>query len=140
MAPGVTISLDDVLASAPIVQTKLDEEFFHVRFEKATPRERRYMAAMADLGNGPYRTSEIAKRLSSRASATSAVRDSLIKKGLIYSPGHGDVDFTVPHFSPFMRRRYPLEARSLRMSDSTRSYSHGLSRRIALPVLVVAVR
>jgi hypothetical protein len=109
MAPGATIALDDVRASEPIVQSKLDEEFFHVRFEKATPRERRYMAAMADLGSGPYRTSEIAERLSSRASATSAVRDSLIKKGLIYSPDHGDVDFTVPHFSPFMRRRYPLD-------------------------------
>jgi len=35
-------------------------------------------------------------------------RDSLIKKGLIFSPDHGEVDFTVPHFSPFMRRRYPL--------------------------------
>jgi len=42
-------------------------------------------------------------------SSTSVVRDSLIKKGLIYSPDHGEVDFTVPHFSPFMRRRYPLE-------------------------------
>lgn len=31
-------------------------------------------------------------------------------KGLIFSPDHGAVDFTVPHFSPFMRRRYPLEA------------------------------
>jgi len=33
-------------------------------------------------------------------------RDSLIKKGLIFSPDHGEVNFTVPHFSPFMRRRY----------------------------------
>lgn len=38
-------------------------------------------------------------------------RDSLIKKGLTFSPDHGEVDFTVPHFSPFMRRRYPLEQR-----------------------------
>ena len=36
--------------------------------------------------------------------------DSLIKKGLIYNPDYGQVDFTVPKFSPFMRRRYPLEA------------------------------
>jgi AAA ATPase domain len=107
MAPNATIALDDVLASEPIVQTKLDEEFFHVRFEKATPRERRYMAAMADLGDGPYRRSDVARLLGSKPSATSAVRDSLIKKGLIYSPDHGAVDFTVPHFSPFMRRRYP---------------------------------
>jgi hypothetical protein len=110
MAPGPTISSDDVEASAPIVQTKLDEEFFHVRFEKATPRERVYMAAMADLGDGPYRSSDVAQRMRSRPSTVSPVRDSLIKKGLIYSPDHGSVDFTVPHFSPFMRRRYALEA------------------------------
>ena len=110
MAPGPTISSDDVEASAPIVQTKLDEEFFHVRFEKATPRERVYMAAMADLGDGPYRSSDVAERMDSRPSTASSLRDALIKKGLIFSPDHGTVDFTVPHFSPFMRRRYPLEA------------------------------
>lgn len=110
MAPGASISLDDVEASAPIVQTKLDEEFFHVRFEKATPKQRVYMAAMADLGDGPYRSSDVAQRMGTTPSAVSPVRDSLIKKGLIYSPDHGAVDFTVPHFSPFMRRRYPLEA------------------------------
>ncbi len=110
MAPGPTISSDDVETSAPIVQTKLDEEFFHVRFEKATPRERVYMAAMADLGDGPYRSSDVAERMASRPSTASSLRDALIKKGLIFSPDHGTVDFTVPHFSPFMRRRYPLEA------------------------------
>jgi hypothetical protein len=109
MAPGPGISLDDVEASVPIVQTKLDDEFFHVRFEKATRRERLYMAAMADLGEGPYRSSDVAQRMTSRPSTVSPVRDSLIKKGLIYSPDHGAVDFTVPHFSPFMRRRYPLD-------------------------------
>ena len=110
MAPGPSISLEDVEASAPIVQTKLDEEFFHVRFEKATPKQRLYMAAMADLGGGPYRSSDVAQRMGTTPSTVSPVRDSLIKKGLIYSPDHGVVDFTVPHFSPFMRRRYPLDA------------------------------
>ncbi len=108
MAPDTVITLADIRASEPIIETKLDDEFFHVRFEKATPRERRYMAAMADLDGGPYRTGDVAKRLSSAVSSTSVVRDSLIKKGLIYSPDHGEVDFTVPHFSPFMRRRYPF--------------------------------
>ena len=108
MAPDRIITLADVQAAEPIIETKLDDEFFHVRFEKATPRERRYMAAMADLDGGPYRTGDVAKRLGSSVSSTSVVRDSLIKKGLIYSPDHGEVDFTVPGFSPFMRRRYPL--------------------------------
>jgi hypothetical protein len=35
--------------------------------------------------------------------------EALIKKGLIYSPDYGQVDFTVPKFSLFMRRRYPLQ-------------------------------
>jgi hypothetical protein len=108
MAPGSPITLADVQAAEPIVVAKLDEEFFHVRFEKATPAERRYMAAMADLGDGPYKTGDVAGRLGGRASSSSVHRDSLIKKGLIFSPDHGEVDFTVPHFSPFMRRRYPL--------------------------------
>jgi len=108
MAPGPPITLADVQAAEPVVVAKLDEEFFHVRFEKATPAERRYMAAMADLGDGPYKTGDVAGRLGGRASSSSVHRDSLIKKGLIFSPDHGEVDFTIPHFSPFMRRRYPL--------------------------------
>jgi hypothetical protein len=108
MAPGSPITLADVQAAEPVVEAKLDEEFFHVRFEKATPAERRYMAAMADLGDGPYKTGDVAGRLGGRAGSSSVHRDSLIKKGLIFSPDHGEVNFTVPHFSPFMRRRYPL--------------------------------
>jgi AAA ATPase domain len=109
-APGSPIRGVDVLGAEALIHAELDEEFFHVRFEKATEREREYMAAMADLGEGPYRTAQVAERLGRRVSFTSAPRDSLIKKGLIYSPDYGEVDFTVPHFAPFMRRRYPLEA------------------------------
>jgi len=107
-APGSPVRSADVLGAESLVLAQLDEEFFHVRFEKATDREREYMAAMAALGEGPYRTAAVAKRLGRRLSYTSAPRDSLIKKGLIYSPDYGQVDFTVPKFSPFMRRRYPL--------------------------------
>lgn len=42
------------------------------------------------------------------SSGGSVNRDSLIKKGFIYSPDFGLVDFTVPRFASFMRRRYPL--------------------------------
>jgi hypothetical protein len=110
MAPGSSITLADVEASEPIVLAKLDDEFFHARFEKATPAERRYMAAMAAIGEGPYRTGEVVRHLGG-SSGASVHRDSLIKKGLIFSPDFGLVDFTVPHFAPFMRRRYPFESR-----------------------------
>jgi len=110
-APRSPITRADVDAAAPIVQRKLDEQFFHVRFEKATPGERRYMSAMAALGDGPQQTGQVAAKIGYRSASSSSVpRDALIKKGLIYRPEYGAVDFTVPHFAAFMRRRYPLES------------------------------
>jgi len=35
------------------------------------------------------------------------VRNTLIAKGMIYSPGHGDTAFTVPLFDGFMKRIMP---------------------------------
>jgi hypothetical protein len=32
------------------------------------------------------------------------VRNSLINKGMVWSPNHGDTAFTVPLFDQFMRR------------------------------------
>jgi hypothetical protein len=49
--------------------------------------------------SSPYRTAEVAKRLGRQPSYTSAPRDSLIKKGLIYNPDYGQIDFTAPRFS-----------------------------------------
>lgn len=105
------ITLADVELAAPLVQETLDTEFFDNRVDEATAAERRYMAAMADLGDGEQATLETTKRLGfeTRAS-TSQARQGLIEKGLIYSPKLGYVDFTVPHFAKFMRRRYPLKA------------------------------
>lgn len=104
------IALDDVRIAEPTVQSTLDNEFFHTRFEKATPAERDYMAAMGDLGDGPYAVAAIAKRMDKATTSLSVRRDALIKKGLIYAPDHGVVDFTVPYFAAFMRRRYPARA------------------------------
>lgn len=113
IAPRSPITEGDVRAAEPLVQRKLDEQFFHVRFEKATRTEQRYMSAMAELGDGPQSTGRVATTMGyRRASSSSVPRDSLIKKGLIYSPEHGTVDFTVPQFAAFMRRRYPFETRA----------------------------
>ena len=44
------ITRDDVLAAAPEAEAELAVGFFGVRYERATPAERDYMTAMADLG------------------------------------------------------------------------------------------
>jgi hypothetical protein len=104
------ISAADVERAHPTVLNELDEGFFHVRIERATEAERKYMAAAADLGDGRQRSGAIATRLGyGSSSAISLTRESLLKKGLIYQPAHGYVDFTVPQFAAFIRRHYPLE-------------------------------
>jgi AAA ATPase domain len=111
LADESPISLADVNRAHPAVLNELDEGFFHVRVERATDAERKYMAAMTALGDGRQRSGAIARRLGHTSStAISLTRDGLLKKGLIYSPAHGYVDFTVPQFAAFIRRHYPLEA------------------------------
>jgi hypothetical protein len=64
---------------------------------------------MADLGEGPYRSGEIATKLGRPTAASVApTRGRLIEKGLIYSPSYGLSEFAVPHFQEFIQRRFPL--------------------------------
>ncbi len=86
---------------------ELDASFFRVRFDRLTPGQKRYLRAMAELGPGPHRSGEIAQTLGLKVTTVAPVRDSLISKGMIYSPAHGDTAFTVPLFDGFMTRIMP---------------------------------
>ena len=57
------ISLQVVQATSVTVSRRLDENFFRVRFDRLTPREKTYLRAMAELGPGPHRSSDIADKL-----------------------------------------------------------------------------
>jgi hypothetical protein len=93
-----------------LVQLELDESFFQVRVGRATKAELAYVAAMASLGAGPYRSGEIAAALGRPGPESVApTRARLIEKGLIYSPAYGLNEFTVPHFDNYIRRTFPLE-------------------------------
>jgi hypothetical protein len=106
-----TIQRSDVEAAQPVVQGILDDNFFSVRIERATDTERRYLAAMANLGEGPYKSGEVTREAGYAATTeTGPLRDALIKKGIIYSPRHGEIAFTAPHFADFMRRTFPATA------------------------------
>jgi Mn-dependent DtxR family transcriptional regulator len=78
-----------------------------VRFDRLTPGEKRYLRAMAELGPGPHRSGDIAEVLEVRVQSVAPTRNSLIRKGMIYSPAHGDTAFTVPLFDRFLRRQMP---------------------------------
>jgi AAA ATPase domain len=82
----------------------LDESFFRVRFDRLTPRERTYLRALAELGPGQHRSGDVAALMKITVSQAAPIRNTLIQKGMIYSPSHGDIAFSVPLFDEFMRR------------------------------------
>ena len=103
------IETDDVERATTMAVAALDESFFRVRFDRLTHQERRYLRAMAALGPGPHRSGAIADCLHREVSSLGPVRSSLIGKGMIWSPGHGDTAFTAPLFDEFMQRIMPSQ-------------------------------
>lgn len=101
------IRKEDVEAASIEVIATLDESFFRVRFDRLTPTEKKYLRAMAELGPGPHRSGDIASKLHRDVSSLGPVRSSLVSKGMIWSPTHGDTAFTVPLFDEFMKRIIP---------------------------------
>ncbi len=107
-AESSPITWQVIQETTDLVERRLDENFFRVRFNRLTPREKTYLRAMAALGTGPHRTAEIADTLGVKITTLGPVRASLIRKGMIYSPAHGEMAFTVPLFDEFMRRAMPV--------------------------------
>jgi hypothetical protein len=101
------IRLEDVMKASDEAIAALDESFFRVRFDRLTPVEKRYLRAMADFGPGPHRSGDIAEKMSRSVTSLGPTRASLIGKGMVWSPTHGDTAFTVPLFDEFMRRIMP---------------------------------
>ena len=106
-ATASPITLQVVTVATETVIRRLDENFFRVRFDRLTPREKQYLRAMAYLGLGARRSGDIADALGVQISSLGPVRAKLISKGMIYSPSHGNMDFTVPLFDEFILRAIP---------------------------------
>lgn len=104
IAEASPLGVHDVKLASAAALRRLDEGFFRVRFDRLTPKEREYVGAMARLGKGPYRSSDVADVLGERVQSLGPCRAKIIAKGMIYSPAHGDIDFTVPMFEDYLRR------------------------------------
>jgi hypothetical protein len=106
-ADASPITAEDVAAATGSALAELDASFFRVRFDRLTPAEKRYLRGMSKRGPGPHRSGEVAEALGVKVSSVAPTRNSLIAKGMLYSPAHGDTAFTVPLFDAFMRRVMP---------------------------------
>ena len=107
LATESPITLKVVRDAKNTVIPRLDENFFRVRYDRLTPSEKNFLRAIAELGPGAHRTGDIAEILKVKVTSLGPVRAKLINKGMIFSPAHGDLDFTVPLFDEFMIRAIP---------------------------------
>ncbi len=101
------ITVDDVNNASKLAIANLDKNFFKVRFDRLTPSEKKYVRALAELGVKPQRSGDIANKLGKAVEQVAPLRAQLISKGMIYSPAHGDIAFTVPLFEEFLMREIP---------------------------------
>jgi hypothetical protein len=62
---------------------------------------------MAGLTPMARHSGDIADALGVKINSLGPARANLIQKGMIYSPAHGDMAFTVPLFDEFMLRAIP---------------------------------
>lgn len=107
LAATSPITLEVVTTASVSVAQRLDRNFFRVRFDRLTPGEKNFLRAMAELGPGPHRTGDIAAKLGVKVTSMGPGRANLIRKGMVYSPAHGEMAFTVPLFDEFMIRAMP---------------------------------
>jgi hypothetical protein len=106
VAPASPVTAVDVASAAVEAEAELAVGFFGSRYERATPAEREYLRAIAQLPSDDSQsvpTSAIAECLGRKPQSLSPARDSLLKKGLVYSTERGRVAFTVPHFGRYLR-------------------------------------
>ncbi|MFA6915322.1 MAG: ATP-binding protein [Parachlamydiales bacterium] len=106
-AKASPITLKVIQEATNMVIQRLDKNFFRVRFDRLIPSEKNFLRAMAELGPGSHRSGDIADILNFKITSLAPVRSKLIKKGMIYSPAHGELTFTVPLFDEFMVRAIP---------------------------------
>lgn len=109
VASGPRIGAEQVEAALSLGREELEADLYLGRWNRAGERAKRYMAAMAALGDGAVSSGEAAVGFGGhRAAAT--IREGLIGDGLIYSPERGQVAFTVPGFADFIRRTQTSKA------------------------------
>jgi hypothetical protein len=108
-APASPIAISCIEAAEKEALRRLDEGFFKVRIDRLTPKEKEYVIAMARLGAGPYRSSDVADMLGEKLTTLGPRRAQIIAKGMIYSPAHGDIAFTVPMFDEYLKRHWIMD-------------------------------
>ena len=102
------VTVKDVRAVADVIHERLDRNFFAVRLDRISELERVFLRVMADI-SGPEAKplADIARGMGRSANSLSMLRQSLIRKGVLFSSEVGTVSYTVPMFGAYMKRILP---------------------------------
>ncbi len=113
MHNGDRITRADVERVAPGVRKDLELGYYDNRLRSLSPRETRYILALARLGPGPHSVAEIAAQLGMRTIDVSSIRSQLVKKEVLFVPWNGVVEFRMPLAERYVERHRPeLEQRA----------------------------
>ncbi len=88
---------------------RLDKSFFPMRLERLADGEKEYLRVVAEQAKPYAKSGEVAKALGKKPGSMTVVRDRLIKKGILWSPGRGDLAFIIPLFGDYVRRKLPKD-------------------------------
>lgn len=98
------ITENDVQIASKNALAELDNDFYRIRYEKLSPRQKDYVHAMATLKDRNAKSAEIAQAMRLKVNQAAPFRRDLIKSGTIYSPDRGLSAFTVPGFGDYLNR------------------------------------
>ena len=108
------VTAGHVLAAESSVRRQLDVGLYAARYDRLSDREREYVDGMVevmtragtDAGRGRRVSSgEVAAVLGKTLNAVGQARDRVIRKGIVHSPQFGMLEFSVPGFADYVRRR-----------------------------------
>ena len=107
------VTAADVRTAEPEVKRQLDVGLYGSRYDKLGPNQCEYVYAMEDLmrrkSMQTVRSGDVAKLVKKTATQVSPVRDGLLRAGMIHSPAHGELEFSVPGFADYLGRRREAE-------------------------------
>ncbi|QDQ99514.1 ATP-binding protein (plasmid) [Tomitella fengzijianii] len=105
VAETVPFSPEDAHQAVDMGNIELDAGFYPSRWDRTNASEQAYLRGLAETGHDSPRSSDVAARIGKTGSSASPIRDSLIKKGLIWAPEYGRIAFTVPGMAAFIHRQ-----------------------------------
>jgi len=100
------ISAEDAHLGVSAARAEVDDGLYRSRWERATPRQRALLRAIATLGGSePVAVADLARELGRPTSGLSVAREEVLRKGLVYVPQRGFLRFSVPGMHAFVLRQ-----------------------------------